>query len=83
MAISSTFGDREGVRVRASFTKYEDTELLEDQWEIGFINDLDFKWQFESFTASNGQGDVWVWVTGSSDINTLKAHSSILSVIEE
>tara|TARA_B100000287_G_C20570022_1_gene756168 strand:+ start:61 stop:312 length:252 start_codon:yes stop_codon:yes gene_type:complete len=83
MATSDTY-NRDGIKIRSSFVKFSDDEDLGESYEPGFINDLqDYDYNVVSIDTDNNEGDVWFWVTDSSDINTIKSHSSFVSVLEE
>lgn len=83
MAISSTY-NKEGIKVRVEFRLIVNEEMDENEYEPKFIHDFpNYIWIVDDLDTENLTGDIWFWVTEGSDISTIKAHSSIISVLEE
>jgi len=83
MAISDTY-NKEGIKVRAEFNLIVNEEMGENEFEPKFIHDFpNYLWIVDDIDIENLTGDIWFWVTESSDISAIKAHSSIITVLKE
>ena len=73
-----TNGSGSGILATFSFKNVTDDDGNPDGTDVGFEGDLDYPYVIESgsFNESSMRGNVWVWVTGSNQINALKSHAS-------